>query len=282
MATPIGNLRDVTLRALDVLAGVDRVLAEDTRRTRKLLSHYGIGGRLEAYHEHNEESRTPRVVERIRGGESAALVTDAGMPSVSDPGYRLARAAAEAGVPVVPVPGASAPLAALVASGLPTDRFAFVGYAPRKAGERRDFLQQVGAFPGTAVLFESPRRLRATLEAAVEVLGRRRPAALARELTKAHEEFVRGDLGSLLAALPDEVKGEITLCIGPDPGGEAAPVPGDEELRRRHRELVASGMDRKEALRLLARETGLRRRDLYETVLLGGSGSDPTDGETER
>lgn len=281
MATPIGNLRDITLRALDVLAGVDRVLAEDTRHTRKLLSHYGITATLESYHEHNEDRRTPAVVRRLVEGESAALVTDAGMPSVSDPGFRLVRAALAAGIAVVPVPGASAVLAALVASGLPTDRFAFLGYLPRKDAERSRFLAEAGGFAGTLVLFESPRRLAATLRSAADALGAGRAAAVGRELTKVHEELMRGTLGELAARLPEALKGEVTVCIGPAPAARPLTA-GPEELRRRYHELLAAGSGRKEAQRLLAAATGLRRREVYHAVVLSEPDPTPSDGDIDR
>ena len=171
VATPIGNLGDLTRRAEHVLAGVDSILAEDTRRTRRLLSHLGISARLEAHHEHNEARSIPRLVERLKQGAALALVSDAGTPAIADPGYRLVRAAIDAAVPIVPVPGASAVLAALVGSGLPMDRFTFAGYPPRKDRERRRFLHRLADAPGTLVLLEAPRRIAATLSAAAEILG---------------------------------------------------------------------------------------------------------------
>jgi 16S rRNA (cytidine1402-2'-O)-methyltransferase len=280
VATPIGNLRDITLRALDVLGAVDRILAEDTRHTRKILSHYGVAARIESYHEHNEQRRAAEVVRRLGEGESAALVTDAGMPSVSDPGFRLVRAALDAGLAVIPVPGPSASLAALVVSGLPTDRFAFLGYPPRKAAERCRFFEEIREFAGTLVLFESPRRIAATLRSAAETLGASRPAVVGRELTKLHEELLRGTLGDLAVRLSEPLRGEVTLCIGPAPAAKAS-VPEPEELRRRYRELLASGTPRKEAQRTLVAETGLRRRDIYDAVVLDGSAPIPSHRETD-
>ncbi|HJO05301.1 MAG TPA: 16S rRNA (cytidine(1402)-2'-O)-methyltransferase [Acidobacteriota bacterium] len=266
VATPIGNLGDLTRRAEHVLAGVDGVLAEDTRRTRRLLSHLGISARLEAHHEHNEARAVPGVIERLLDGTALALVSDAGTPAVADPGYRLVCGAIEAGVPVVPVPGASAVLAALVGSGLPMDRFTFAGYPPRKNGPRRRFLQELENLPGTVVLLESPRRIAATLAAAAEILGDR-PAALGRELTKVHEEFRRGGLAEISATLEDDVRGEITLCIGPS-DDVPPPEPGVDELRRGYEAKLREGIDRSQAVRQLATDWGLRRRDVYRALHL--------------
>ena len=284
VSTPIGNLRDLTLRALDVLGGVERILAEDTRRTRKLLSHYDLHVPLESHHEHNEERRAPILVEKLALGASMAIVSDAGTPAISDPGWRLVRAAIDAGVDVVPVPGASAPLAALVASGLPADTFTFVGYPPRKTSEKRRFLTALRDLPGTLLLLESPRRLRSTLVSAIEVLGENRPAAIARELTKAHEELRRGSLSELLAALPVEpLRGEITLCVAAgNPPGDPEEVMDPAQLRRRYQELLESGTARAAALRQLVRESGRRRRDVYEAVVLGGRQPVSTDEEDPR
>lgn len=269
VATPIGNLADVTLRALQVLQEVDLLLAEDTRRSRKLLSHHGIRARLSSLHEHNEAARVPAVLAALARGESVALVSDAGTPGISDPGYRLVREAVAAGFPVVPVPGPSAPIAALVASGLPTDSFAFLGYPPRTPARRRRFLEPVAGFGGTLVLLESPLRLAATLATAAEVLGAQRPAAVARELTKAHEEIVRGSLAELAARFGDTPpRGEVTLCIGPADRADRGTVVPEVDLRRRYAELQASGLERREALRRLAEETGLHRRELYRQVVL--------------
>ena len=275
VATPIGNLGDLTRRAEQVLGGVDAILAEDTRRTRRLLSHLGISARLEAHHEHNEARTVPRLIERLRAGASLALVSDAGTPAVADPGYRLVRAAIDAGAGVVPVPGASAVLAALVGSGLPTDRFTFVGYPPRKDGARRRFLRELSATAGTLVLLESPRRIGATLAAAAEILGDRQ-AALARELTKLHEEFRRGSLAELLATLEHDVRGEITLCIGP-PDDRPGPAPDDDQLRRSYADKLEAGIERSQALRQLAAESGLRRRDVYGALHL-----QPPEGVDEK
>ncbi|MEM9105430.1 MAG: 16S rRNA (cytidine(1402)-2'-O)-methyltransferase [Pseudomonadota bacterium] len=217
VATPIGNLADVTLRALQVLTAADVIACEDTRVTRTLLSRYGITGRPVAYHEHNADKAGPKLIAALSQGQSVALVSDAGTPLVSDPGYRLVEEALEAGINVVPIPGASAPLAALVASGLPSDSFLFAGFLPTKDKARRDRLTALAHVPATLLFFESPRRLATTLNAAVEVLGGDRPAAVCRELTKLYEEVRRMPLGALADhyASADTVKGEIVIAIGP-------------------------------------------------------------------
>jgi 16S rRNA (cytidine1402-2'-O)-methyltransferase len=214
VATPIGNREDITLRALKTLAAVDLVAAEDTRDTARLLRTYGIKVPLISYHEHNEHQRAPQLLQRIAGGERIALVSDAGTPSVSDPGFRLVQAVAQAGLPVIPIPGVSAAVSALSVSALPTDRFLFVGFAPKKKGKRSQFLADLAAQPHTLVFYESPRRIVGLLGELEAVFGSRR-AFLAREMTKRHEEFIRGSLAqihSVLSARP-EVKGEITLLV---------------------------------------------------------------------
>jgi len=213
VATPIGNLEDVSLRALRVLREVDLVAAEDTRHVRKLLDHYGIRKRVVSYHEHNERTRTPQLLAALRSGRSVALVSDAGTPALSDPGYPLVRACAEAQIPVVPVPGPSAAVAALVVSGLPTDRFLFLGFPPRRRPARRRFFEEVRDGRATLVLFESPHRLADCLEDALAVLGDRR-AAVCRELTKLHEEVRRGTLSELVSwARQAAPRGEVTVVV---------------------------------------------------------------------
>jgi 16S rRNA (cytidine1402-2'-O)-methyltransferase len=213
VATPIGNVGDISARAIETLRTVERVLCEDTRRTRRLLNRLGIAAELESHHEHNERERIPGVVRALRGGSRFALVSDAGTPGISDPGFRLVRACAEAGVRVVPVPGPSAVIAALTASGLPTDRFCFVGYLPQRPGRRRASLEELSRSRGTIVLFEAPHRVARTVELIIDVLGDRE-AALCRELTKLHEEIVRGRLSSILSGLQSRRPlGEITLVI---------------------------------------------------------------------
>src|ERR1700736_6090858 len=216
VATPIGNLEDITLRALRVLKEVDLIACEDTRQTLKLLSHYGIKTRLVSYHEHNEMTKAAELVVDLEGGAKIALVTDAGMPGISDPGFRLITLAIRHHVPVVPIPGASAYLAALVASGLPTDSFRFSGFLPAKRGERRTVLESIRTSPRTQVFYEAPHRLVETVEDIVEVLGGERHVVIAREVTKLHEEFLRGRAQELLENLKtrEAVKGEITLLIG--------------------------------------------------------------------
>lgn len=277
VATPIGNLGDLTRRAAEVLAEVDAVLAEDTRRTRKLLSHLGLRVPLRAHHEHNEAETAPALIEELRGGARLALVSDAGTPAVSDPGYRLVAAAVEAGIDVVPIPGPSAVLAALVGSGLPTDRFLFAGYPPRKPGERERFFRDLAAEPGTLVLLESPRRIGATVATAAEVLGPGRRAAIGRELTKAHEEFLRGALGELATALDAPLRGEVTLCIeGAATDAPVAAVDADE-LRARYATLLAEGLDPAAARKALGGATGMRRRDVYRALHLEADSDDDQD-----
>src|SRR5918997_4812734 len=215
VATPIGNLQDVSFRALSVLAASDAVLAEDTRVTKTLLAHYGITTPLVAYHEHSNEAVRERMVHRIREGQALALVSDAGTPLVSDPGYKLVQAAIEEGLPVTPIPGPSAVLTALVASGLPTDRFFFEGFLPSKSGARRTRLAEIGTIPGTLMLFEGPHRLPEMLADAAEVLGERQ-AVVARELTKMFETIRRGTLPELARRFAEEgpPKGEIVVLIG--------------------------------------------------------------------
>ncbi len=263
VATPIGNLADITLRAIRVLTDVDVIAAEDTRTTRKLLSHHGIGTPLVSYHEHNEAVRTPELLERLVRGESVAVVSEAGTPSISDPGYRLVEAAIEAGVAVEPVPGASAVLAALVVSGLPTDAFVFEGFLPRRAGERKRRLGSLADERRTIVVFESPHRVDACLADMVEVLGDRR-AALCRELTKLHEEVRRDRLSALLGSVKrSPVKGEIVIVV------EGAPeaVPDLDAATAEVLERTRDGESVREATRGVADLRGVPRRALYDRVL---------------
>jgi 16S rRNA (cytidine1402-2'-O)-methyltransferase len=263
VATPIGNLADITLRAIRVLGDVDVIAAEDTRTTRKLLSHHGIRTPLVSYHEHNESVRTPELLARLEGGESVALVSEAGTPSISDPGYRLVDACIAADVPVEPVPGASAVLAAVVVSGLPSDAFVFEGFLPRRGAERRKRLADLASERRTLVVFEAPHRLDATLTDMLELLGDRR-AALCRELTKLHEEVRRESLSALADGVRRApVKGELVLVI--EGAVEAEPdldAALDETLAR-----VAGGDSVREATRAVAQERGVPRRALYDRVL---------------
>lgn len=263
VATPIGNLADITLRALRVLSSVDVIAAEDTRTTKKLLSHHGVSTPLVSYHEHNESVRTPELLARLREGGTVAVVSEAGTPSISDPGYRLVEAAIDAGVDVEPVPGPSALLAALVCSGLPTDAFVFEGFLPRRPSQRRRRLEELATERRTIVLFESPHRLDASLADMVAALGDRR-AALCRELTKLHEEVRRASLPELLASVErSPVKGELVLVIE----GAAEQEPDLEAAVREVLEETEAGSSVREATRTVAELRGVARRALYDRVL---------------
>mgnify|MGYP000386247436 CR=1 FL=1 len=263
VATPIGNLADMSLRALRILARANVVACEDTRVTRKLMSRYGLTTRLMSYHEHNAEARRPELMARLAAGEIVALVTDAGTPLVSDPGFRLVSAAVEEGHPVFPVPGASALLAGLVVAGLPSDRFWFEGFLPAKSGARRARIAELSRIDGTIVLYEAPHRVAAALADLATGLGPRR-AALARELTKRYETVLRAPLDVLAARIAEDgpPKGEIVLVIGP---GEAERM-SDEDIDARLARLVGE-VGVKRAAALLAAETGLKRSDLYRRAL---------------
>ncbi|MBY5534600.1 16S rRNA (cytidine(1402)-2'-O)-methyltransferase [Rhizobium leguminosarum] len=264
VATPIGNLGDITLRALETLAGADVLACEDTRVTRVLLDRYGIQNRPFAYHEHNADEAGPRLLQALEAGRSVALVSDAGTPLVSDPGYRLAQQAITAGYRVIPIPGASAPLAALVGSGLPNDAFLFAGFLPAKDKARRDRLGELAAAPATLIFFESPHRIGATLLAAADVLGGARPASVCRELTKTYEEFRRGSLADLAAHYQqvENVKGEIVLVIGPP-----EPVETDEADVEAMLADLSKSMPTAGAATEAARLTGLPRKVLYQRLL---------------
>lgn len=268
VATPIGNLEDITLRALRVLKEADLIACEDTRQTQKLLQHYAIHKELVSYHEHNELTRAPELVIQLEEGAQVALVSDAGTPVVSDPGHRLVAQCLRHHIPVVPIPGPSAFVAALAASGMPTEEFLFVGFLPSRAGARRKKLDSLKSEPRAIVLYEAPHRLLETLSDAADILGAR-PAVVAREVTKIHEEFLRGTLAELRdAARKRAPRGEITLLIGPAVEGEALAVP-PVSLKRRVEQLEAeSGLDRKAALKQAARERGLGKREAYKQLLL--------------
>jgi 16S rRNA (cytidine1402-2'-O)-methyltransferase len=266
VATPIGNLADITLRALSVLAAADVIACEDTRVTSVLLRHYAVAPRapLVAYHDHNAERQRPRLLAALAGGKSVALVSDAGTPLISDPGFRLVRAARGAGHAVYPVPGASSLLAALVASGLPADTFLFSGFLPVKTGARAERLAELGRVPATLVFFESPQRLGASLAAMSHAFGPERPAVVARELTKMFETAVPGTLGELAARFADEPpRGEIVVVVAPPPPAKAASM---EEADRVLRALLA-GRGVGEAASEAAAVTGLPRRELYRRAL---------------
>jgi 16S rRNA (cytidine1402-2'-O)-methyltransferase len=264
VATPIGNLADITLRALDVLAGVEAILAEDTRQTGKLLAAYGIAKPLKAVHDHNEDAAAGVVIARIQAGAALALVSDAGTPLVSDPGFRLVRAAIAAGVRVIPLPGPSAALAGLVVAGLPSDRFLFAGFAPAKSAARQTFYGELAAVAATLIVYETGPRLAESLADAALVLGPR-PAAVARELTKLYEETRRDDLAELAAhyAAAAPPKGEIVLLIaGPPP-----PTAIDEQMLNIALQAALDRLSLKDAAAEVADAFGLKRRDVYQRAL---------------
>src|SRR5258708_4562924 len=266
VATPIGNLEDITLRALRVLKEVDLIACEDTRQTLKLLSHYGIKTRLVSYHEHNEMTKAAELVVDLEGGAKIALVTDAGMPGISDPGFRLIALAIRHHVPVVPIPGASAFLAALVASGLPTDSFRFSGFLPPKSGQRRKLLESVKDSPRTQVFYEAPHRLLETLSDVSELLGDARHVVVAREVTKIHEEFLRGRAKEILEQLKarGDVKGEITLLIAKPETQDLRPETSSLSFARRLREIMSKEKaDEKAALKKVAKERGIGKSEAY-------------------
>lgn len=265
VATPIGNLKDISLRALETLREADVIACEDTRHTRKLLNAYNISKPLVSYHEHNEASRSAELLKRAATGESVAIVSDAGTPGISDPGSVIVRKAVEVGVKVVPIPGAAAFVAAVTASGLPADSVFFGGFLPSRAGERRRRLFELVTVPATLVLYESPKRLAKSLADCANVLGNR-SAAYGRELTKLHEEFVRGDLQTLAAeAAGVSIKGEIVLVID-RPRKDAAANGGLSALANRVREIEATGADQKSALKKAAREFGIGKSEAYRVL----------------
>ncbi len=262
-ATPIGNLDDVSLRLLAELAGADLVLCEDTRHTRRLLDRHGIAARLLSYHEHNEAERTAALVPRLRAGERMALVSDAGMPGISDPGARLVRAAAEAGVAVTVLPGPSAVETALVASGMPGERYQFLGFLPRSEPGLAALWEELGRWPWPTVAFESPRRLPKTL-ASLARADPERDVVVARELTKRHEEIARGSASELAQRFVEPPKGEVTLVIGGSAGGTRSDA---GEAASAVIALVAEGVPRRRAAELVAGLTGVSRKRLYDMSL---------------
>jgi 16S rRNA (cytidine1402-2'-O)-methyltransferase len=260
VSTPIGNMGDMSYRAVEILSSAALVVAEDTRHSRRLLDHYEIGTRCAAYHEHNEAREAPRLVKRLRDGDSIALITDAGTPLLSDPGARLVAAAIDAGIDVVPVPGASALLAALVASGMAGDQFTFFGFLPRKGKERLRVLTDIMRLKHTAVIYESPLRAAATLDELVSAGAGQRPAVVARELTKKFEEFARGTVGELAQRFSDEpARGEIVILIG----GASEHQPDESSLRDIARELHESGASSREIQDRLTNEHGASRNIAY-------------------
>jgi 16S rRNA (cytidine1402-2'-O)-methyltransferase len=275
VSTPIGNLGDITLRALSVLQNVKKIACEDTRQTQKLLNHYDIKTPTISCHEHNERDRATGLIEEIKGGNAIALVSDAGTPLLSDPGQQLVRAAIEAGLPVIPIPGASALLSALVGSGLPADTFHFLGFLPEKAGARRTVLEnlarQLRTAPATLVFYEAPHRIAETLAELESIFGPTLRIALARELTKLHEEFLRGTISEVRTQLAakERIRGEIVLLI--EAPARSANAPADssapEPLPARIARMIAEEkIDEKEALKRLARESGQSKSELYREL----------------
>ena len=279
VATPIGNLGDITLRALEVLKGADRIACEDTRQTQKLLNHFGIATPTVSYHQHNERDRTAELIESLKDDGCIAVVSDAGMPGVSDPGSWLVQAAIAAGVPVIPIPGANAALSALVASGLPTEQFQFLGFLPEKAGARRTRLEDLAAQPRvsaeTLIFYEAPHRIADTLSDIESIWGPTLRVVAARELTKLHEEFLRGTVAVVRRELAarDRIRGEFTLLIEAPPRSAAKSdaVSVDSQTRESISAKIArlqseSNLDEKEALKRLARELGQSKSELYREL----------------
>ena len=266
VGTPIGNLEDMTFRAVRILQSVDAIAAEDTRHTGKLLQHFQIKTPQVSYHEHNRTQRLPELLSQLSEGKAIALVTDAGMPGISDPGYELVKACIEAGIQVVPVPGATAGITALSAAGLPTDRFVFEGFLPASGQERQQRLESLPVESRTLIFYESPHRLRDTLQDLAECLGAYRPIVVARELTKLHEEFWRGTIKEAIAHYTEqEPKGEFTLVVaGEQPG---VPVLSEDALKDELQQIMAQGVSRSQASRQLAQLTKLPRRHLYQLAL---------------
>lgn len=269
-ATPIGNLEDMTYRAVRVLKEADLIAAEDTRHTRKLLTHFDIHTPLISYHEHNKETRGPELIERLLGGEDVAVVSDAGLPGISDPGSQLVELAITAGLTVVPVPGANAALTALVAAGLNTAAFTFVGFLPKTGKKRREFLKVLSGCQTTLVIYESPHRLKSTLAELLDEFGDR-PGTAARELTKKFEEFIRGSLSSLQKYFSEnQPRGEFTLVIAGNNSENAAQTAAESELLPLDQEvaaLVRSGYDKKAAIREVAVSRAVSRREVYQAVI---------------
>jgi 16S rRNA (cytidine1402-2'-O)-methyltransferase len=264
VATPIGNLEDITLRALRVLKEVDCIAAEDTRHTKKLLAHYDIRTPLTSYHEHNERAAAPALVQRMLHGESMALVTDAGTPGISDPGYRLVTAALASGIQVTPIPGASALIAALSVAALPTERFVFEGFLPEKKGQRRERLLALRDEQRTLVCYEAPHRLKDTLGDIEDVLGDR-DIVIAREMTKLHEEFMRGPLREIMTSIAQrEIRGEAVILIQ---GAVGAPRGSEESLRKEVLQLRDGGMRVKEIADLLGEKYALPKKYIYRIAL---------------
>ena len=269
VATPLGNLEDITLRALRVLKEVAVIACEDTRQTQKLLNHFDIPTPTISYHDHNEMTRSAELIKRLEEGESVAVVSDAGTPGISDPGYRLIALAIRHHIPVVPIPGASAFVAALVASGLPTDAVAFSGFLPAKKGQRRTALEAIRNSQRTHIFYEAPHRVVEALEDIAEVLGNDRRVVVAREVTKMHEEFIRGKAREVFDQLRhrETVKGEITLLIAKDESGANGSSATKPNIKTRLAEIMRSQqLDEKSALKVLAKETGVGKSELYREL----------------
>jgi 16S rRNA (cytidine1402-2'-O)-methyltransferase len=265
VSTPIGNLEDITLRALRVLREADLIACEDTRQTRKLLDHYAISKPSVSYHDHNESARAAELIEKLESGANIALVSDAGTPLISDPGYRLVAAATGAGILVVPVPGPSATIAALAASGLPTDSFRFCGFLPPKSTQRRKLIEELKSDTATLIFYEAPHRVLDALGDIAALMGARR-VVVAREITKLHEEFLRGTAAEVRARLADRpvVRGEITLLIGKADRIEADDVPIEDAVR----ELESKGIARMDAIKQVAKSRGISKRECYRQLNL--------------
>ena len=268
-ATPIGNLGDITYRAVEMLRTADVIAAEDTRHTRGLLAHYDIHTPMTSYHEHNKEEKGVELIARMRAGETVVCVSDAGLPGIADPGGDLARRAIAEGIPVTPLPGANAALSALICAGLPLDGFTFVGFLPRKEKKRGELLARIAAYPETLIFYEAPHRLRETLAALTAKLGAERRACAARELTKKFEELRRTTLGDLLAHYREhEPRGEFVLIVaGADESAVVADAAEEMSLTERYAAHIAKGLDKKEAMRRTAQELGISRRDVYQALL---------------
>jgi 16S rRNA (cytidine1402-2'-O)-methyltransferase len=266
VATPIGNLEDMTFRAVRILQAVDMIAAEDTRHTGRLLQHFQVRTPQISYHEHNSHSRIPEILEHLQYGKAIALVSDAGMPGISDPGYELIKACIDDGITVVPIPGASAVITALSAAGLPTDRFIFDGFLPVKSQQRKQYLESLQGEYRTLVFYESPHRLRDTLADLGEVLGSDRQLVIARELTKLYEEFWRGTVGDAIADYTQrEPQGEYTLLVAGNPPSQIQLT--ETELKTELLQIMHQGISRSQASRQLAKDTSLSRRYLYQLAL---------------
>ncbi|MBE9104910.1 16S rRNA (cytidine(1402)-2'-O)-methyltransferase [Nostoc cf. edaphicum LEGE 07299] len=274
VGTPIGNLEDITFRAVRILQTVDIIAAEDTRHTGKLLQHFQVKTPQVSYHEHNRTSRIPELLEHLVNNKAIALVSDAGMPGISDPGYELVKACIEARIPVVPIPGASAAITALSAAGLPTDRFVFEGFLPAKTQQRQEHLESLQTESRTLIFYESPHRLRDTLQDLALVWGSDRQIVLGRELTKLYEEFWRGTIAEAIAYYTQrEPQGEYTLVVAGIPASQ--PQLTEEELKAELKQLISQGISRSQASRQLAKFTSLPRRQLYQLALSIVSSPEP-------